>query len=253
MSITYKELKGPKGLPIIGSIHKIELANFHNQLEEWSEEYGKVYKLILGPNKVTVITDPEITQTMLKQRPDKFRRMSKMDDIMVEIGVHGVFNAEGDVWKTHRRIVNKGLDVKHQQQFYPEILISLERLFNKWNNIVSKNQVINIQQDLLRFTVDVTTSLAFGYKMNTLEQEGDVIQNHLEKIFPMIFKRINDPFPFWRYYRTKKDKIFDNAVLEIHKLIDEFILDGKNKLKKNPKKKTHPRGVLKGEPGGPRG
>ncbi|PCJ01143.1 MAG: cytochrome P450 [Flavobacteriales bacterium] len=244
MSITYKELKGPKGLPIIGSIHKIELANFHNQLEEWSEEYGKVYKLILGPNKVTVITDPEITQTMLKERPGKFRRMSKMDEIMVEIGVHGVFNAEGDVWKTHRRIVNKGLDVKHQQQFYPEILISLERLFNKWDNISSKNQVLNIQQDLLRFTVDVTTSLAFGYKMNTLEQEGDVIQNHLEKIFPMIFKRMNDPFPFWRYYRTKKDKIFDNAVLEINKLIDEFILDGKKKLKDNPALREHPTNFL---------
>ena len=37
----------------------------------------------------------------------------------------------------------------------------------------------------MRYTVDVTTNLAFGYDMNTLEKEGDVIQQHLEKIFPI--------------------------------------------------------------------
>ena len=60
----------------------------------------------------------------------------------------------------------------------------------------------------------------------------------------MIFKRINDPFPFWGYFKTKKDKIFDNAVLEIHKLIDEFILDGKKKLKDNPVLREHPTNFL---------
>jgi hypothetical protein len=42
---------------------------------------------------------------------------------------------------------------------------------------------VDVQQDLMRYTVDVTTNLAFGYDMNTLENEGDVIQGHLEKIF----------------------------------------------------------------------
>ncbi|MBL4592892.1 MAG: cytochrome P450 [Flavobacteriales bacterium] len=244
MPITFKQLKGPKGLPVIGSIHKIDLPNLHNQLESWSEEYGKVYKLILGPSKLTVITDPEVIQLILRERPDKFRRMSKMDEVMTEVGVNGVFNAEGEDWKAHRRIVNKGLDVKHQQQFYPEVVATLERLFNKWNNAVGQNQEVDVQQDLLRFTVDVTTSLAFGYKMNTLEEEGGVIQEHLEKIFPMIFKRINAPIPFWRYYRTKTDKVFDNAVVEINKLVDEFIVSGKKKLADNPKLREQPSNFL---------
>jgi cytochrome P450 len=244
MAIAFKDLKGPKGLPIIGCIHKIELENMHNQLEDWADEYGKVYKLILGPSKLTVITDPDITQEILKERPEKFRRMSKMDEVMREVGVHGVFNAEGEEWKAHRRIVNKGLDVKHQQQFYPEMLISIERLYDKWNQLAVKNQSFDIQQDLLRFTVDVTTSLAFGYKMNTLEEEGGVIQDHLEKIFPMIFKRINAPIPFWRYYKTKKDKVFDNAVVEINKLVDEFITKGKERLIEQPALREKPANFL---------
>ena len=244
MAITFKQLPGPKGLPIIGNLHKIEIENMHNQLEGWADEYGKVYKLILGPSKLTIITDPDITQEILKERPHQFRRMAKMDEVMEEVGVHGVFNAEGEEWKAHRRIVNKGLDVKHQQQFYPEMLISVERLYNKWNQLAAENQAFDIQQDLLRFTVDVTTSLAFGYKMNTLEEEGGVIQDHLEKIFPMIFKRINAPIPFWRYYKTKKDKVFDNAVVEINKLVDDFIVKGKERLKTQPELKEKPSNFL---------
>ena len=244
MAIEYKELKGPKGLPVIGSMHKIELGNLHNQLENWAAEYGEVYKLVLGPSNLTIVTDKDITQTILKERPNKFRRMAKMDDVLSEVGVHGVFNKEKEEWKAHRRIVNKGLDVKHQEQFYPEMLTSLERLYKKWCINAETNGAVDIQQDFLRFTVDVTTSLAFGYQMNTLEEEGGVIQDHLEKIFPKIFKRINSPLPFWRYYKTKDDKEFDYAVEEINKLVDDFILKGKEKLAEQPELKEKPTNFL---------
>jgi cytochrome P450 len=243
MAITYNQLKGPKGLPLIGNLHKIDIGNMHNQLEGWAKQYGGVYKLVLGPSKLSVITDIDIVQEILKDRPHKFKRMGKMDEVLKEARVHGVFNAEGEKWKSHRRIVNKGLDVKHQQQFYPEIIISLERLLNKWNK-ASVESEYDIQQDLLRFTVDVTTSLAFGYKMNTLEEEGDVIQEHLEKIFPTIFKRINAPIPTWRYFRSKDDRVFDNAVEEINKFIDELIHDGKKRLAENPELKIKPANFL---------
>ncbi len=244
MAISFKELKGPKGFPIIGSLHKIEVGNMHNQIEGWADEFGKVYKLILGPSKLTVITDPDIIHEILRQRPDKFRRMAKMDGVLSEAGVDGVFNAEGERWKAHRRIVNKGLDVKHQQQYFPDILISVERLFNKWSKAAENDLSFDIQQDLLRFTVDVTTSLAFGYKMNTLEEDGDVIQDHLEKIFPIIFKRINAPIPLWRYFKSKKDKEFDGAVVEINRFIDDLLLVGKKRFEENPELADSPTNFL---------
>ena len=50
-------------------------------------------------------------------------------------------------------------------------------------------------QDLTRYTVDVTTALAFGEDPNTLERDGNVIQRHLDKIFPAVFKRVLAPLP----------------------------------------------------------
>jgi hypothetical protein len=49
-------------------------------------------------------------------------------------------------------------------------------------------------RDLVRFTVDATTALAFGEDPNTIEESGNVIQEHLAEIFPMIMKRVSAPF-----------------------------------------------------------
>ena len=38
----------------------------------------------------------------------------------------------------------------------------------------------------MRYTVDTIAGLAFGAEVNTLESDGDVIQQHLDKIFPAL-------------------------------------------------------------------
>ena len=244
MSINVKHLKGPKGYPLVGMIPKLDLPELHNQLENWAKEFGDVYKLNLGYTSETIVSRPSIIQKILVSRPDEFIRMKKLDGILKEGGVHGLFNAEGDEWKLHRKIVAKGLDVKHQQQFYPSMLSILEKLYKKWSKNAENGDIFDIQRDLLRFTVDITSTLAFGFEMNTLEQEGSAIQDHMEKVFPMIFKRLNQPIQFHRIYRNKDDKEFDLAVREMNKLVDEFISTGIERLKNNPDLRKNPSNLL---------
>ena len=243
MPVCYAELKGPKVLPILGNLHQIQLSKLHKQLEDWSSEFGPVFKLKLSTN-TTVVSDPEIINQILRDRPETFIRMKKMDGVLEEAGVKGVFNVEGESWKMHRKLVAKGLDVGHQQQFFPSMIISLNRLFRKWNAHAIKDESFDVQKDLMRFTVDVTTTLAFGYEMNTIENDGDVIQQELEKIFPVIFSRINAPVPYWRYFKLKKDRSFDEALLKINGLVDQFIHKAQNKLIKNPELKEKPTNFL---------
>ena len=42
----------------------------------------------------------------------------------------------------------------------------------------------------MRFTVDAIAGLAFGTDINTLESDEDVIQRHLDKVLPAIFRRV---------------------------------------------------------------
>ena len=43
--------------------------------------------------------------------------------------------------------------------------------------------------ELMRFTVVAIAGLAFGKDINTLESGDDVIQRHLDKVLPAIFRR----------------------------------------------------------------
>ena len=231
---TYKTLNGPKGLPYLGNMFQIDVSRLHLQIESWEKEFGDVFKIKLAGIKLIVISNPELIQKILKLRPKEFQRASKLNRIIREQGIHGLFNAEHGDWEKHRSIITKGLDVKHQIQFFPELKEITERLYHKWEKDAREGNEVDLQQDFLRFTVDVTTSIAFGIKMNTIEEEGGVIQDHLEKVFPMIFKRINEPIPFHKIFKTKKDKDFEKSLNEIHIFIDEIIKKGKARIAQNP-------------------
>ena len=96
----------------------------------------------------------------------------------------------------------------------------------------------------MRYTVDVTTNLAFGYDMNTLEKEGDVIQKHLEKIFPTIDRRINAMFPYWRYFKLPADRALDKSLAVIRKAIAQFIAQARERLRQKPELTLRPTNLL---------
>ena len=244
MAIEYKDFPGPKGIPLLGNVLQVTEESIHNDIQKWGDEYGPVFKFRLGHIPLIGIVDHEIIGEILRERPDGFMRQTKMGEILKEAGAHGLFTAEGDEWKLQRKIITKGLDVKHQQTFFPSILTSTERLFNKWNTLANSTEVANVQQDLFRFTVDVTTSLAFGIDMNTQEQSGGVIQDHMEKIFPTIFKRINSPLRLHKIYKTKKDRAFDKACDAVQSIVSDFVTDGRERLKKKPELKESPENML---------
>lgn len=244
MPIRYKDLKGPKGYPLVGNIPQVDLPNIHNQIENWTKEFGGKFALKLGPTKMLVATDPKFIQQVCQQRPHLFKRSQKLNNVLKEGGVDGVFNAEGDDWQRHRTVVAKGLDVRHQQKYYPSLVQVTERLFNKWKQYADSGEAFDLQKELLRYTVDVTTLLAFGYDVNTIEQKGGVIQEHMEVIFPTIFKRINDPIPWHKIIPSKNDKKFKVAISEMNKMVDELIANARVRLNDNPKLKEEPENLI---------
>ena len=241
---SFTELPGPRGLPLVGNLLQLDLKQLHRVLEGWCNEFGPIYTFKLGRKPVVVVADPEQIQAILRQRPKVYRRVGTIESVFKEMGITGVFSAEGDDWKRQRRLTAHALDAGHLRQFFPALIKVTERLKNRWNRTADSQAPADVQQDLMRYTVDVTTSLAFGYDMNTLEKEGEVIQDHLEKIFPMINRRINAPFPYWRYLRLPADRALDKALVAIREAINGFIVRTKERLAQSPELAAHPTNFL---------
>ena len=78
----------------------------------------------------------------------------------------------------------------------------------------------------MRFTVDAIAGLAFGTDVNTLQSDDDIIQRHLDKIFPKLFTRIITAVPYWRFFKLPSDRELDRALAAVNSAIDGFIRNG---------------------------
>jgi cytochrome P450 len=83
--------------------------------------------------------------------------------------------------------------------------------------------VIELQTMLMRFTVDVTCSLTFGADVNTLQNGGDALQEHIDKIFPKLAHRINMPIPYWRWFTLPADRVFERHLAAAQEAVRGFI------------------------------
>ncbi|PWJ42716.1 cytochrome P450 [Sediminitomix flava] len=220
---TIGDLPQPKGSWLLGNLNDFKAEDKHNVLERWANELGDIYKIRLATQEFIVSADESLNQQILKKRPKVFRRFHKIDEVMSEMGVNGVFNTEGEEWYTHRKLIAEALNLKNVKSYIPNMVKVTERLLERWGEESNNSLEVDLQQELMRYTVDITSLIAFGHDANTLEQDGDIIQEHLEKIFPMVNDRITAPIPFWRFYKTKKDKELDIALQEIRTYVQQLI------------------------------
>jgi cytochrome P450 len=234
------ELPAPRGLPLLGNLHQVRPDRLHLILERWHAELGDAYRFDIGARRFVVMADAELLQTALRDRPERFRRTSMIESVFREIGANGVFSVEGEAWRPQRKLVMQALALPQTRAFHPTLVAITERLLRRWQRAADAGSVLDMNHELVRYTVDVTTALAFGEDPNTLEHDGDVIQDHLAKVFPMIMRRVNAPFPWWRHLRLPSDRRFDRSMAAVHVHVQGLIARARARLAQDPV----PRNVL---------
>jgi cytochrome P450 len=239
------ELPAPPGLPLLGNVLQFDRARMHQQVERWVREYGPYFSFRIGRRRLLVVADHAAMGTLLRDRPDGFRRTKRLAEITAEIGsaAVGVFGAEGEVWKRQRRMVMAGFDPRHLRAYFPSLVKVSERLAGRWRRAADAGAPIDLQGDLMRYTVDTVSGLAFGAEVNTLESDDDVIQRHLDKIFPAIFRRIMAALPTWRWWKSAADRELDESVAAISRAIQEFVAAARKRLE-DPARRAAPENLL---------
>jgi cytochrome P450 len=236
------DLPSPRGLPLLGNVLQLDLPRLHLIFEQWAREFGSTFTLRLGPKQVFVCSDADLLQTALRERPIRYRRFSAIESIAKEINFNGLFSVEGEGWAPQRRLMTQALASKHFSAFFPVLKDITERLHKRWQHSARTGEVVDMTQDLVRFTVDATTTLAFGEDPNTIENSDDVIQVHLAEIMLKLTKRVNAAVPLWRYLKLPSDRRFDRALAAVHRHIELQIERSRGRMSEQPNEK--PRNLL---------
>ena len=239
------DLPGPPGLPLLGNLLQIEKASMHLKVEQWSREYGPLFHFRLAKRHFLVVADHEAVGSMLRDRPDGFRRTERLDELWREMGFQpGLFGANGDAWRRQRRMVMAGFDPGHVKAYFPSLQKVALRLRGRWQKAARAEASIDLQADLMRYTVDAITGLAFGADVNTLESDDEVIQHHLDPIFPALFRRAMAPVAYWRVLRLPADRRLDRSVKHVVAAIEGFIAQARERMHADPSLREHPGNLL---------
>jgi cytochrome P450 len=192
-----------------------------------------------------VISDHELINAVMKDRPEGFSRPEGLRAIVREMGIeHGLFTAEGQQWHAQRRMVMSAFSPSHVRAYFPLLRDVAQRLKGRWDKAVQAGQPIDLQADLMRFTVDAIAGLAFGAETNTLESDDDIIQHHLDKIFPAIYRRVNSLLPYWRWVKLPQDRDLDRSVVIVNQAIQDFIAQARARMQAEPARRQQPGNLL---------
>lgn len=239
------DLPGPRGLPILGNLLQLNPTRIHQEIEQWGRRYGPMFQFRFGRIQVLAITDHELIGAVLRDRPNGFRRPVRTMMVGREMGFDpGVFTAEGLTWANQRRMVMASFAPDHVKAYFPSLMKVTLRLRARWLKAACENATIPLQDDLMRYTVDAIAGLAFGTDINTLESDEDVIQRHLDKVFPALIKRTFTLIPYWRFFRLPADRALDRSVTVIKAEIARFMAQARVRIEADPGLRERPANLL---------
>lgn len=244
-SRSISDLETPPRLPVVGNLHKLLHADrVVLKIEEWCKAYGPVFRLDLGPQRALVLADPDDIATVLRERPDVFRRGGDLETVFRETGTPGVFSEEGDSWRRSRRLVVTALNSNHLQRNFHPVRTAGERLRAKLEGEAESGRSIDIDRVLSDYTVDVICAIAFGHDLKALEGDESPLQRHIERQLAMLSRRVGAPIPYWRWFRLPSDRAWERSFAELHRAVADFIAAARERMKARPELREQPENLL---------
>ncbi|RUS31245.1 cytochrome P450 [Jimgerdemannia flammicorona] len=86
---------GPPGIPILGNLLQINSKDIILQLEQWAWEYGPIFKINMMGQVWLIVSDSNVINQQLKERPIRYSHSMKLISVFQELGMHGLLTAEG--------------------------------------------------------------------------------------------------------------------------------------------------------------
>jgi len=238
------DLPGPRRLPLIGNLHQMDTARMHQAMETWSEQYGPYFRFRVGRRELLAVSDSGAIGTILRDRPAGYRRTQLLETVFQELGIAGVFAANGDAWRAQRRMVMAAFDTRHVKSYFPFLVRVTERFYRRLSRHARCGIEFDLQADLMRYTVDVVAGLAFGVDINTIESDGETIQTHLNHVFPMLNRRLAAPIAYWRWLRLPADRALDRHLEIVHREVSRLIAQARERLASNAELREAPLNLI---------
>ncbi|XP_039157437.1 cytochrome P450 704C1 [Eucalyptus grandis] len=213
----------PIGGPIFNQlIHFNDLFDYQTLL---ARRYS-TYRLIVPTHSEIYTADPVNIEYILKTNFSNYGKGKYNCGIMRDLFGDGIFAVDGEKWRQQRKLASYEFSTKVLKDFSTSIFLrNAVKLIMKISAVAGAKQIIDMQDLLMKSTLDLIFKVGFGVELNTLSGLDDSVSS-----FTKAFDDSN-AIVYWRYVDILwKVKRFLNVGLEASlkrnlRTIDEFIFE----------------------------
>ncbi|XP_042500101.1 cytochrome P450 704C1-like [Macadamia integrifolia] len=221
-----KSLNHPQYPPVMGTVFH-ELLYF-NCLYDYHTDLARkhrTFRLLAPSNNELFTTDPRNVEHILKTNFDKYSKGSHDHEILEDLLGHGIFNVDGDKWRQQRKIASFEFSTRVLRDFSCSVFRrKAAKLAETIMGFGAMNQTFDIQDLLMRFSLESIFKVGFGVDLNCLggsSEEGRAFIKAFDDSNQLVFFRYVNPF--WKLKRILR--LGSEGVLKKNiKFMDDFVL-----------------------------
>jgi len=159
-----RRLPGPRGLRWLRACWALKRDPYLG-VHRLIAKHGDLFRLRLGrSSEVIVVSAPELAEEVLLRQASSFRRSSSYRELRSLLG-DGLLSAEGERWRTHRRLIQPAFQRGAAEALGPLIEGRVAAATTKWG----ARGGLNVQQALLELTLEIAVSALLGIEATPAE------------------------------------------------------------------------------------
>jgi cytochrome P450 len=218
VSSARQDVPGPKGHLILGNLPDIRRDRLGFMVD--LVKYGPVSKFRAGPTSVYQVTSPEGVQHVLQTNNHNYDKKAISNEPLRDLIGTGLLLSDGDFWRKQRRLMQPVFHRQKIQVFADMMGEETTTVLDRWEQAAASGQPLNIQQEMMRFTLSVITRALFNQRIG--DESGSIGKNLTILLEDCIY-RFDHPLYPPRSIPTPRNRHYQQAKAEIFAVIDDLV------------------------------
>jgi cytochrome P450 len=161
-------------------------------LSKYTELFGETFRFYFGGVKEAIVTtDPVVIQHVLKTNADNYHKSEIQVKRMGHFLGKGLLTSHGEVWRTQRRLIQKGFDRKQLEVLGSIMQDSLAESLRDFD-IEARVGPVDIYPHLMRMTFGMVARSLFGAKLK--REDIDLISWTISTVQEFMVRQTIQPY-----------------------------------------------------------
>ena len=213
--------KGPRGLPIIGSLFDLASPNRLDWLQSLTDQYGDVSKFSLFKERTYLINHPELVKEILTSKSDNFTKRTIGFKMLKVVLGESTFTSYGEPWKRKRRLAQPSFHKTKISNLSNIMTSTIEEMLDQWETRCDNHEIIEVTEEMMRLTLKVVVRALFSTGLS--EEEVQVVADVFTPLLESTNKRVSFPFQLLYKLPTAQNKAYQKHIDQLDEIIYRII------------------------------